>query len=52
MAYLEETYRDPPELGRSVRETDEEAPPDFESETIVQLAEEITHRTAVRVKLI
>jgi len=52
VAYLEEVHPDLLVLGRPGREGDEEAPPAFESETIVRFAEEITHRTTVRVELV
>ena len=39
-------------LGRPQDESDDEAPPAFENDTIVQFAEEITQKTGVKVELV
>jgi nucleotide-binding universal stress UspA family protein len=51
-SFLLEAQPDLLVLGRPQRDQDHEAPPAFESEGIVQFAEELTQKTGVRVELV
>jgi nucleotide-binding universal stress UspA family protein len=50
--YLKETRPDLLVLGRPQKELDHEAPPAFESDAIVEFAQDITQETGVKVELV